>query len=128
MKEITYERGKCLFCYTILAFLTTTPSVVVIFDIGHSEEARHRIKTCYKCGVNFHYSHYTKHKTEFSSKSLAKFFYSESLEKEYFLSTSSTGFTTRFLRSFMSEIYVVPEMSFFAKAKSFNMSVNSGRN
>ena len=31
-----------------------------------------------------------------------------------------------YLRTFISEIYLVPEMSFYAKSKSFNMSVASG--
>ena len=47
-------------------------------------------------------------------------------EKKFFLGTSCTGFSLRFLQTFTSEIFLIPEMSFYGKANSFNMSVNSG--
>ena len=101
-------------------------AIVVLFDIGHSEEARHRLKTCQKCQVIYHYSHYTKPNETFVDGSRAHFFYEDSLDSDYFLASSSSGFSVRFLRTYFSEIFLVPEMSFYAKEKSYNMSVSSG--
>ena len=101
-------------------------AIVVLFDIGHTEEAKHRLKICHKCRVMYHYSHYTKPNEFFVDGSQTKFFYEDSLDKEYFFATSSSGFSVRFLRTYLSEIFLVPEMSFYAKERSFNMSVSSG--
>ena len=80
-------------------------AIVVLFDIGHSEEARHRLKTCQKCQVIYHYSHYTKPNETFVDGSRAKFVYEDSLDSDYFLASSSSGFSVRFLRTYFSEIF-----------------------
>lgn len=115
----------CLFCGCLLHIPCQPTTVVVVYHIDYAEEFIHRLKKCHKCNRIFHYSHFTvPHETFLGSS--AKFFYKDTLEKRYFLSTSCTGFSIRFLQTFTSEIFLIPEMSFHGKANSFNLSVKSG--
>ena len=127
MREIFFGGSQCLFCFFSLYFIVNRPPMLVArFYIDHTEEVLHRLKRCGKCKNIYHYSHYTKSNDRFCGVSLAKYFYADTLKKQYFLGSSSTGFTSLFLQTFMSEIYSIPESSCFAKANVYNMSVSSG--
>ena len=62
----------------------------------------------------------------YENNKLAKFFYDDCLEKEYFFPSSSTAFETDFLRSFYSEMCLCPEYSFYQKSMTYNLNVPTG--
>ena len=74
------------------------------------------------CQAHFHYSYYTRYHVYYDKNKLAKFYYDDSLNKEYFLSSSSTAFKTDFLRSFYSDMFLCPEYFFFQKSMNFNIN------
>ena len=125
MENIAFTGLYCLICGLLLQLSSHPPTVVVIFHQNHTEKLNHRLKKCRKCNRLYHYSHYTvPHETFLGFP--AKYFYDDTLEKKYFLTTSCTGFTLEFMQTYTSEIFLIPEMSFYGKSNSFNLSVETG--
>ena len=62
----------------------------------------------------------------YDDNKLAKFFFDDCLEKEFFFSSSSTAFESEFFRCFYSDIVLCPEYSFHQKCMNFNLNVATG--
>ena len=125
---LTFAGILCLFCKSILQTDTKRPATVTVYTAKGSFQCHHFVKKCQskKCRAHFHYSYYTRYHVHYDSNMLAKFFYDDSLKKEYFLTSSSTAFQTEFLRSFYSDMFLCPEYSFYQKSMNYNINVPTG--
>ena len=116
---------SCFFCNSILKTDKRLTFITVYTSRG-SFHAQHMIKRCRTCQAHFHYSYFTRYNVNYENNKLAKFFYDDCLEKEYFFPSSSTAFETDFLRSFYSEMCLCPEYSFYQKSMTYNLNVPTG--
>ena len=118
----------CLFCNSILRVDSKRPTIVTIYTNQGSIKAEHFVKVCDRknCRTHFHYSFFTRYQVTYREDKLARFFYDDALDKEYFQSSASTGFKTEFLRSFYTEMFLCPEYSFHQKTMSYNLNVATG--
>ena len=118
----------CIFCNSVLKIDTKRQTSVCVFTTNGSFYTQHAVKICplQKCRAHYHYSYYTKLNVYYKDKKLAKYFYDNSLDNEYFFATSSTAFATSFLRSFYTQMFLCPEFSFYQKAMSFNLDMPTG--
>ena len=125
---LSFSGILCFFCKAILHLNEKRSSTVTIYSSSGSFQSRHFVKRCptKKCRAHYHYSYYTRQNVYYDDNMLAKFFYEDSLQKDYFLASSSTAFKTDFLRSFYSEMFLCPENSFYSKSMNYNLNVPTG--
>ena len=118
----------CLFCKSILRLDEKRPSTVTVYTSVGSFLCKHFVKKCDRkdCQAHFHYSYFTRYHVFYDKNMLAKFYYDDSLNKEYFLFSSCTAFKTDFLHSFYSDMFLCPEYSFYQKSMNFNITVPTG--
>ena len=118
----------CIFCDSLLKLEGKRPKTVTIYTSRGSFQAQHVVKICHakRCRAHYHYSFFTKYQVMYNDHKLAKFFYHDSLQKEYFFTSSSTAFETEYLRTFYSDMVLCPESSFHQKADYFNMNAATG--
>ena len=116
----------CIFCKSILKKSNKNPSTVTVYTSRGSFRTQHVVKCCWTCHAHFHYSYFTRLKVNYDNNKLAKFFYDDCLQKEYFFSSASTAFKTEFLRSFYAEMVLCPEYSFHQKSMTYNLNVPTG--
>ena len=126
-KMLSFAGLICLFCNSVLKE-DKKKSCITIYTQRGSFSSSHITKACpnLKCQSRFHYSHFTLYQDNFSEKKLSKYYYDDSLNKQYFMSSACTAFETEFLRSFYTDMFLTPEYSFHQKCTSFNISVASG--
>ena len=84
----------CFFCNSIRRKDNKSPTVITVS--GGSFHAQHLIKRCRTCQAHFHYSYFTRYKVNYDDNKLAKFFYNDCLEKEYFFTSAYFNFLLQF--------------------------------
>ena len=126
-KMLCFAGILCFFCKSILQ-IDKRPSIVTVYTSTGSFQCQHFVKKCgtKACRSHYHYSYFTKFHVNYHRNLLAKFYYDDSLKKEYFLCSSSTAFQTEFLKSFYSNMFLCPEYSLHQKAMEYNINVPTG--
>ena len=125
---LSFSRILCFFCKAILHVDEKRPTIVTVYSSAGSFQSRHFVKRCLtkKCQAHYHYSYFTRYNVFYADNMLAKFYYDDSLQKDYFLASSCSAFKTDFLKSFFSDMFLCPEYSFHQKSMNFNLNVPTG--